>query len=550
MTDELTAYYSRMLTGTYDCVDRIVLNAYFPMGHSPGGFREWWRRVFGSDDNLDNEHLMRMAGRFARRLRAYAKEHSIEVLDCENAERKHQVAEAYLQNNPQARGLFLIQVSRFPAITWNVARGSNGITNIAKKKSLAYVNHYSFHILDPDWGHLTIKMSGHPPFAAQILLNGHEYVAAQARKKGIAFGKEGNCFTQVEASADLALVADTLRCEDAAGRLSQVINRWIYSACLCFALDLTQQEQSNFVYEYSLYQIEYSRNLLFARGAQMEQVFEGLIDRSRTALDIPQIKTIFGRKHRPQQRKSRSSQAPRLEAVVETPVYNLTVFKLHFGSLTLKGYTKGEHVLRFEAVVHNVRDLQCGRRLDRFAEVVDRLGGMLSRFLDTLCCIDTAFVPSDFLDTLPLPSQVGATRVGGIDTNKARTRAVLSAVSALSACPQGFLASDLATKVQSLEDPACTDYGPRQAAYDLKKLRGKCLVEKIGKSRRYAPSSAGLRSLTALVVLRERVLKPLLSGVSKVREGQPPRYQSEIDQQYETLCKDMTTLFSTLGIAA
>ncbi len=26
-----------------------------------------------------------------------------------------------------------------------------------------YVNHYSFHILDPDWGHLTIKMSGHPP---------------------------------------------------------------------------------------------------------------------------------------------------------------------------------------------------------------------------------------------------------------------------------------------------------------------------------------------------------------------------------------------------
>ena len=30
-------------------------------------------------------------------------------------------------------------------------------------------SHYSFHIMDPDWGHMTIKMAGHPPFGAQIL---------------------------------------------------------------------------------------------------------------------------------------------------------------------------------------------------------------------------------------------------------------------------------------------------------------------------------------------------------------------------------------------
>jgi hypothetical protein len=28
---------------------------------------------------------------------------------------------------------------------------------------------------------MTIKMSGHPPFGAQVILNGHEYVATQAR---------------------------------------------------------------------------------------------------------------------------------------------------------------------------------------------------------------------------------------------------------------------------------------------------------------------------------------------------------------------------------
>ena len=54
-------------------------------------------------------------------------------------------------------------------------------------------NHYSFHIWDAEWGHITIEMSGHPPFGAQIILNGHEYVACAARKAGIEFEKEGNC---------------------------------------------------------------------------------------------------------------------------------------------------------------------------------------------------------------------------------------------------------------------------------------------------------------------------------------------------------------------
>ncbi len=51
-----------LLTGGYDCVDRVVLNAYYPLGHSPGGFRYWWRLLHGDDAQLDDTHLMRMAG--------------------------------------------------------------------------------------------------------------------------------------------------------------------------------------------------------------------------------------------------------------------------------------------------------------------------------------------------------------------------------------------------------------------------------------------------------------------------------------------------------
>src|SRR5258707_5930849 len=96
MPDSLSDRYAELLTGSYDCVDRIVLNAFFRMGHGPGGFRVWWRALTGSEETLDNTHLMRMAGRFSRRIHGYAKANGIPVAHCPAGERKHELAEEYL----------------------------------------------------------------------------------------------------------------------------------------------------------------------------------------------------------------------------------------------------------------------------------------------------------------------------------------------------------------------------------------------------------------------------------------------------------------------
>ena len=47
------------------------------------------------------------------------------------------------------------------------------IRNLAKKTT--FVNHYSFHLMDPECGHVTIKLSRHPLFGVQVILNGHEH---------------------------------------------------------------------------------------------------------------------------------------------------------------------------------------------------------------------------------------------------------------------------------------------------------------------------------------------------------------------------------------
>ena len=544
MKDELSTYYGTLLDGSYECVDRIVLNAYNSLCCSPGGFRKWWRILAnGSETNLDNAHLMRLAGRLSRRVRAFAKAKDIPLIACAAGEKKYLIAEEYLEAHPSVRDLFLILVSRAIAPVWNVEKSPDGkIRNLSKKQP--FVNHYSFHIMDRDWGHITIKMSGHPPFGAQVILNGHEYVACGATKAEINFTKEGNCFTIVSNAADLARVADTLSDSRTIGRLTQVCERWIYF-CLWFALSPEDQQRTGWRYDYSVYQVEYSRNLLFHLGGQMDQVFQGMIDRTRARLDIPQLKTIFGAKKRPQ--KNRKKKA-RLEVVVERPAYNLTVLKLHFGKLTLKAYTKGERVLRFEAIVHNTAELGCGRSLPKFPDIVARLMRMLERFLNNLHCLGVCFVSDDTLNHLPMPSQVGSTRVGGVDLNKPRMRAALAAVLTLSPSPKGFIVSEFASKVQSITKQSDCQYGKRHAAYDLKKLRGKKLLEIAG--RRYNTTAEGLRTIAVLSVLRDKVIEPLLAGTGKLKRGRKPKNWSRIDEHYQTLCTNMQCLLKDLGVAA
>lgn len=548
MSDELSSHYADLLTGSYDCVDRIVLNAYNPFCMTPGGFRTWWRQLYGTDAGLDNAHLMRLAGRFSRRVHAFAQAHHVPLEECARGERKHQLAEAYLADHPQAHGLFLLQVSRAVAPVWEADRAatSGALRNLRSKK--AFVNHYSFHILDPDWGHLTIKMCGHPPFGAQILLNGHEYVSVQAARAGLPCGKDGNCFTHLPQPRALAAVADTLAAEQAVGRLLQVCDRWIYSCCLCFGLPTDEQERTNFRYQYSVYQLEYSRNLLFRDGHQMDQVFQGLIDRTRSRLGVPHLRTIFGTKQRP--RRDRTDGATQIAVVVETPVYDLTVFKLHFGKLTLKAYTKGEHVLRFEAIVHHAAALGLGRVLPRFPALVARLRGMVDRWLDTVQYLDCAFVTDATLEQLPAPASLGHTRVGGIDVNKPRMRAVLAAALACALIPTGFRVGDLAAQVRLRAAGLAGTYGARQAAYDLKKLRAKGLVGQVAGSRRYQVHREGVRIIAALVVLREQVIIPLLAGAAKPRVGRKPKHYTAIDAHYENLRKEMHALFTDLGLAA
>ncbi|MGH2771402.1 MAG: hypothetical protein ACRDJF_12910, partial [Actinomycetota bacterium] len=306
-----------------------------------------------------------------------------------------------------------------------------------------------------------------------------------------------------------------------------------------------------FAYSYSVYQVEVSRNLIFANGSELDALFGTMADRSRSRIDVPTLRTLFGVKKRPRPKSCGKKLSPREAVVIETPSWDLTIFKIHFGALTLKGYTKGEHVARFEAITHNTRALQCGRTLDRFPEIVAQLRSMTDRFSTMLDCVHIGFLPAGILDELPTPSTIGATRVGGIDTNKPRMCNALAGALALAVAPGGFTVAQFAAKIQAMTGQTQSAYSIRQAAYDLCKLRGKHLVDKPGRSRRYIVSEDAARIIAGLSVLRDRVIVPILAGLSRdTGADQQPGTSDRIDGHYARLRTGMQALLHDLGITA
>jgi hypothetical protein len=69
-----------------------------------------------------------------------------------------------------------------------------------------------------------------------------------------------------------------------------------------------------------------------------------------------------------------------------------------------------------------------------------------------------------------------------------------------------------------------THYSPRQASYNLKKLRARNLVRWIPKSRRYETVPEGLRAMVAFLVL--------------------------MDTHYQAITEQIRDLFQFIGIAA
>jgi hypothetical protein len=114
----------------------------------------------------------------------------------------------------------------------------------------------------------------------------------------------------------------------------------------------------------------------------------------------------------------------------------------------------------------------------------------------------------------------------------------------------GFGVAQFGAKVQSMTGQAEADYTQRHAAYDFKKLRGKQLITKLGRSRRYEVSPRVCAPFLPCTCCATKVILSVLAGFRTTQQHPQPILAPALDRHYERLRLDLQPLFQELGIAA
>jgi hypothetical protein len=70
-------------------------------------------------------------------------------------------------------------------------------TNFWVREERRLVNHYYFYLRDREYGDGFVRISSYAPFQTRIWLNGHGYLAAQLRRRRVAFRTLDNCVVEV-----------------------------------------------------------------------------------------------------------------------------------------------------------------------------------------------------------------------------------------------------------------------------------------------------------------------------------------------------------------
>jgi len=195
------------------------------------------------------------------------------------------------------------------------------------------------------------------------------------------------------------------------GPLREVWRAVVFFGVLCYLLPVAQQQALDMRYEWSVYQLEYSRNLLFSNGRIMEEVFQSVIDRTRRGVGMwARYGRLFGRKKRPKFR--RGHKAPRFEVVVERPTYDLIIFKVHCRPVDAEDLVpratrvlagRGHRAQRQERISQGIR--AGSFRGDRGVPA-----GVARAFLEVLRSVEACWVSDETLERLPERSQVGAAK--------------------------------------------------------------------------------------------------------------------------------------------
>ncbi len=479
-------------------LDRLYLNAYVPQLQRPPLVRRFLEH---SGSPIASPALFEQrTKRFVSELRAYADAHGAEWIPLKRHERKEEQwrplclrAEAAGRFGLVAVGVIQERVSAWRGRKRALPRG--GVAFEFSRESV-FVNQYYCYLADPDFGPAFIKFCGYAPWGGRVYLNGHEWLKRQLARRGIAFRPLDN---------GLRSCADPVAAQELADALGPAQVQAFFDrhrAALPSALTPADRA-AGYDYALSMLQVEVSDTRVFDRPIRLRQYFEALIT-EHLALTRPGSLSLLV------DRRITRATPTEFRTEVVTP-FTLPTLRFRYKRTDIKQYLKEGRALRTETTFNDSYDFDIGRAIKNLGQLRERGDAINDRLQAVERGTEEARLAGPELTDLVLPARQGDRHIAALRFGDPRVMALHAALVAIAHQAAGFHNAQLRRIVAALLSLPAEEYTRARTTYDLGRLVGHGLIQRLPGTHRYQLTDVGLRQCAFLTKLADRVLDPAMA---------------------------------------
>lgn len=431
---------------------------------------------------------------------------------------KEDLARKLLAEHPVKEGLVCAFTTVEPCMSFEYHmskdRRERGLRLVPRK--CLHVYKYYQH---PRFGFINARLQTWFPFNIQICLNGREWLARDLGKKGSAFQRADNGFTQLSNPALAQRLMDKQLETDwpeALSRIARSMNPLHQKIFEPYPMD----------YYWSAYQTEWATDLLFRDPATLAKLYPTLVRHAMLHFKSPDVLRFLGP-------KAPGHFLGEITTSFKDRAEGVRVKHWVRGN-SIKMYDKAASILRVETTIARTQDFKVFRpphndphgKLDwkplrkgvadlhRRAEVSQRSN---ERYLEALATVEDRTPCSEIFDAVAKPISEGKRRSRALRIGDPADVALLSAVSRGEFATSGFRNRDLRRILHPHSGKLDAPDQKRIAAKvgrQIRLLRVHGLIRKVQKTHRYTLTDKGRLLSAALWATRDANLKKLVSGAA------------------------------------
>lgn len=393
-----------------------------------------------------------------------------------------------------------------------------------------FVSQYYIYIHDQDLGLCYLKISSYMPFVCEFYMNGHNYLRQQFDLYQSGYKMQDNSFISV---SDIDLLQSLVE----GFQPSIALNRIYYWMNIFFRFDKGSKHTCSKLlkHQWFTYQTEISTNIIFKSPIFAKGLFQRVLQKHHTIGLPDRLTEIFG-----------LSKPFHTSKTVQHTYGVQACIKHWMEKNSIKGYNKGDCLLRVETTVNNpgLPGLKLKKPACNLQAYYWYGLGCNSRYLTTLLDVDISILSTEvhqkYQQTVVTPN---GTKVAAPDLRNPEQIAFLEVLLNANNYAFGFRNRDLRVKLGK-------SWKTAKVAYEMRKLRARGAIKKKQNTHYYQLTEEGLIWIFYSIFSHYHFVTPLMSKSFKKALKQDVNNPSKIEEAYSRINESVSVIISEFGIAA